>query len=131
MWGDNLPVVEIAETLQVTIPAVSKILTRMRNAGVPLLYRPKGHKAGRTNKLWSHAEVEYLLRRRTDRITVVQIAAEMNRTPYAVNAMIQKMRNEGVNVEMLGQGVRRLWNPETLRACTADPTSPLNKACIQ
>lgn len=130
MWGDNIPQVEIAQTFGVSTPALNKVVTRMRNAGVPLQYRQKGHQAGRVNKLWSQSEVEYLLRRRSERISVNQIAAEMNRTPYGVNGMILRLRSEGVQVTMLGQGVKKLWNPDMLKALVGDTTSPLNRANI-
>lgn len=128
MWGDEIPQSDIAVALGVSIPAMNKVVTKLRNAGVPLKYRQKGAVAGRSNKPWSQSEVEYLMRRRTERISVSQIAAEMNRTPYALSAMIAKLREEGVHVAMLGQGVRKLWNPDLLRGITQDATSPMHEA---
>lgn len=114
MWDEDKPLVEIAAELKVTAFAVNKIVLRLRKEGVPLRRRTNGHKYGRSNKLWSQAEIEYLFRRRKEKATAEEIGHELGRSVYAVNAMITKLRQEQVNVPMLGQGVRRLWSAELL-----------------
>lgn len=116
LWADDEPLAVIAGELNSSQTAILKQVQRMRKAGVPLSRRRKGHVAGRTNKSWTQAEVEYLIRRRNEKSTSEEIAIELNRTPNAVDAMIQKLRKEDVPVKMRGNGVRRLWDAETLKA---------------
>lgn len=44
------------------------------------------------------------------------IGLELGRTFSAVQGMIQTLRRNGVDVPMLGCGVRRLWDPSQLQA---------------
>jgi hypothetical protein len=125
LWGDDEPVEEIAKAFNVTVPGLNKVVCKLRRMGIPLQYRKRGNRAGRTGKLWSQSEVEYLIRRRAEAITAHQIAAEMNRTPYAISGMIERLRREAIPVTMLGQGVKRLYDVTALKAMFADPTSPV------
>lgn len=138
MWGDKTPMHEMAKVLGVTEGAVDKQVYKMRVAGVPLYYRGrvlgkfrKGDEINRAGKLWSQSECEYLMRRRADGVTSMQIASEMNRTHGAVRGMIQTLRSAGVPVKMLGTGVHRLWNPDILRALAADETNPTSVEAIK
>ena len=115
MWADGKAPSEIADHLNVTPFAVAKMVVRMRANGIPLQRRTRGHVAGRSNKPWTHSEVEFLIRRRRDRATMDSIALDLGRTHYSVSAMIQKLQSEGVDVPMYGMGVRRLWDATSLR----------------
>lgn len=119
MWGHRASVETIAAKLDVTKNAVAKMVVRLRKEGVPLERRTRGHVAGRRNKPWTHAEVEYLIRRRAEKATCEEIGLELGRTVSAAAGMVQKLRGESVPVAMLGCGVRRLWDPEALKAMTA------------
>jgi biotin operon repressor len=114
-WAENTDISIIAATLNVTCNALLKMITRLRANGIPLKRRQAGHIAGRRNQPWTQEEVEYLVRRREEQATVEVIANELCRSLNGVNGMIQKMRQEGVAVKMLGCGVRRLWSSEKLR----------------
>ncbi len=116
MWADGRSPFHIAKTLGVTPKAVDKMVVRLRQNGIPLQRRTKGHVAGRSNKPWTQSEVEHLMRRRKERATMDEIASDMGRTHHAINAMITKLRREGVPIMMFGQGVRRLWNRDSLIA---------------
>lgn len=111
MWGEERTIDEIGEALNTTRYALNKMVTRLRNEGVPLKHRTKGNTADRAFNLWSQGEVEYLVRRRQEKATAEEIASELGRTYIAVQGMIQKLRKEGVNVPMRGNGVRRKWCP--------------------
>jgi biotin operon repressor len=115
MWADGESVYDISDQLNCGKNAIQKMVVRLRKEGIPLERRRRGHVVGRSNKLWTQAEVEYLLRRRYEKATVEEIGMDLGRTWNAVNAMIQKLRSEDVSVPMMGQGVRRLWNPNTLK----------------
>lgn len=115
LWMQGVDTAEIATRMKKTISALNKMATRLRNDGIPLPRKTQGHKLGRSNTPWTQEEVEYLVRRRNDRISAEQIGVELGRTFCAVQAMILKLRQEGVAVPMLGSGVRRLWNPDRLR----------------
>lgn len=116
MWQDaGLSPAEIADKVKSTPFAISKLVVRLRKQGIPLQRRRRGLVAGRTNQLWTQAEVEYLIRRRRERATMDEIASELGRTPHAVQAMIQTLRREDVPVPMYGMGVRRLWDANNLR----------------
>lgn len=119
MWmrGDDSDA--IASHFKVTQRTVYKLAQRIRREGVPLPKRNQGHIAGRHNKPWTQEEVEYLVRRRNDRANAAEIGKELDRTHAAVAGMIGKLRQEGVNVRMLGHGVRRLWNPASIRLAMA------------
>lgn len=115
-WAEGDALASIAESLNASTASVLKMVNKLRKNGIPLERRRKGHVAGRVNKLWTQGEVEYLVRRRREKATVDEIAVEIDRTWNSVNAMIQKLRNEHVPVAMLGNGVRRLWNADALKA---------------
>lgn len=116
LWVDGLTVDEIASALETTRPAISKMIVRLRKNGIPLPRRTKGNIAGRAFKPWTQAEVEYLVRRRYEKATSEEIANELGRTWNAVDAMIGKLRGEGVAVPMRGQGVRRLWDSDLVKS---------------
>lgn len=110
---------EIASLFNSTSFAINKIVVRLRREGIPLKRRTAGHRTGRVNKLWTQEEVEYVIRRRNDRATVEVIAAELGRSFIGVQNLIQKLRKEDVPIQMLGMGVRRLWNVEALKMAVA------------
>lgn len=116
MWANDTPLPEISEKLNVTQVSLLKQIQRMRKNGIPLARRRNGHTTGRKNNNWTQGEVEYLLRRRNEKATSEEIGAELGRSANAVDGMIQKLRKEDVNVAMRGNGVRRLWDAESLKA---------------
>lgn len=102
------------------------MVNKLRKNGIPLERRQRGHVAGRANTLWTQGEVEYLIRRRAEGATMDEIGIQLGRTPNAINGMISKLRSEDVPVAMLGQGVRRLWNADALKAVfLQDPESSI------
>lgn len=115
MWEDGSEVGEIATALQTTIKGVLKMTTRLRHDGVPLSRRNKGTKEGRSGRLWTQEEVEYLFRRRLAGDTAEAIARDLDRTYSGVTGMINNLRKAGAPIAMLGQGVKRLWSPEALK----------------
>jgi biotin operon repressor len=119
LWLGGVELDAIAQEFGSTRYAVNKVVGRLRRDGVPLPRRNAGHRAGRRNALWTQAEVEYLFRRRNEKATAEQIAEELDRSFLAVQGMIQKLRQDGVSVRMLGQGTRRLWDADALRAAIA------------
>lgn len=118
-WLEGKELDEIAAIFKCTGKGINAMVGRLRREGIPLPRRTKGHRAGRSNTPWTSEEVEYLVRRRNEQITAEQIGNELGRSFLAVQAMIRVLRAEGVPVKMLGQGVRRLWNPEALKAAIA------------
>lgn len=116
LWDKDATLQEIAELLNVTTTAVLKMVLRLRKEGIPLRRRTKGHQAGQSWKPWTQAEVEYLVRRRAEKATCEEIAADLGRSWNAVNCMIGTLRKEGAPVAMRGMGVRRLWNVDALKA---------------
>lgn len=116
LWSDDTPLEEIARQLNATEMAISKQVFRLRREGIPLERRINGHPIGMRNKAWTHADVQYLLRRRLDYATAEQIGVELGRTRPAVCAMIQNLRKEQVPVAMRGNGVRRQWDANLLKA---------------
>lgn len=116
LWIAGRELDDIAREFTTTRYAINKMAGRLRRDGVPLPRRNAGHRAGRRNTLWTPQEVEYLVRRRNDKISAEQIAEELDRSFLAVQGMLQRLRLEGVSVRRLGQGTRRLWNPDSLRA---------------
>lgn len=116
LWADETPLDNIATELTSTRAAILKVVTRLRNEGVPLKRRNAGHVSGRSNKAWTQGEVEYLMRRRAEKATSEEIARELDRTYSAVSGMIMKLRSESVPIAMRGNGVRRLWDAEALKA---------------
>ena len=121
MWSNNVPFAEMAEALRVTESAIRKMSIKLRSSGVPLAYRKAGHKPNRYNKAWSHAEVEFVIRRRREGASSEMIASEIGRSFFGVQGIVQKLRKEGVGVPMLGNGVRRLWDANALKALCESP----------
>lgn len=116
LWADKEPLDAIADSLNSKPAAILKMVNKLRKNGIPLERRRKGHWAGRSNKPWTQGEVEYLIRRRSEKATAEEIGEELGRTPNAVSGMIHNLRSQNVPVAMLGCGVRRLWNPDALKA---------------
>lgn len=114
LWADEEPLPLIAEALNQTTSAVLKMVQRLRKEGIPLARRRRGHVAGRANKPWSQGEVEFLIRRRSEKATLEDIGVALGRSWNAVGAMVQTLRKEGVPIAMLGNGVRRLWDANAL-----------------
>lgn len=114
MWNEGRDVDEIALTLGVTRFSVLKMSQRLRKEGIPMPRRTGGHKAGRSNMLWTQSEIDYLVKRRKDGATSETIAAEIDRTCNSVQMMILNLKKEGVNITSLGRGSRRLWSTEAL-----------------
>lgn len=121
-WSEGKPPAEIAEGLKVSPFAVGKMVVRLRKQGIPLKRRTRGHVAGRANQPWTQGEIEYLIRQRGERATMDEIAMAIGRTPLAIAAMIQKLRGEHVQVPMFGNGVRRLYDMNALRATFLEST---------
>ena len=115
-WLEGKSLDELGREFSCTRHGIHKAITRLRKDGIPLPRRKHGHAAGRKNCPWTQQEVEYLVRRREDQVSADQIALELDRSFLAVQNMIALLRKEGVEVKMLGMGVRRLWNPEILKA---------------
>jgi biotin operon repressor len=115
-WAAGDGLYAIADSLNVTLSAVLKMIQKLRKNGIPMQRRHGGHVAGRSYRSWTQGEVEYLIRRREEKATCEEIGVELGRTPNAVHGMIQKLRQEQVPVAMRGNGVRRLWNADELKA---------------
>lgn len=115
-WENGDSLANISESLQLTQNSISKMVVRLRQQGIPLKRRARGHVAGRSNTLWSQSEIEYLIRRRNDKATTEQIGIELGRTFNAVNAMVHKLRHEQVPIAMMGSGCRKLWDSNLLKA---------------
>lgn len=115
MWlkGDDLET--IGKNFGISANAVNRQVGRLRQNGVPLPRRNPGHKAGRSNMLWTPEEVEYVVRRRNEGGTYETIGTELGRTYQAINGLITRLHKEGVPVKMVGKGKRKLWSPERLR----------------
>jgi len=120
MWAADMPVQEIATLLKSTKFAIQKMVTRLRQEGVPLKRRTRGRIAGRKGNPWSQSQIEYLLKRREQRATAEEIADDLGRTVISINAMLQTLRKEGINVPVFGSGCRRKWNPVIAMASMAD-----------
>ncbi len=118
-WMDGDSLDALAEHFKCTRHGVNKQVLLMRREGIPLPRRVAGHVSDRSNKPWTQSEVEFIVRRRNDGATAEQMAVELDRSFLAVQGMIAKLRKEGVVVRMLGSGVRRLWNPDVLKAAIA------------
>jgi len=118
MWANDEMVSDIAAELKSTNVSILKQVQRLRANGIPLAKRSKGHEPGKSNHSWTQSDVEYLIRRRNERATSEQIAIELLRTPNAVDGMIQRLRKENITVAMRGNGVRRLWDVNILKAIT-------------
>ena len=112
---DQPDVAIIAAELGSTEAACYKMVVRLRREGIPLRRQRRGHVPGRTNKLWTQEEIEYLFRGRLAGRHVEEIAHDLGRTVGACQSMIQTLRKAGVPVAMMGQGVRRLWDANELK----------------
>ena len=120
MWLRGVETEEIALHFSITVNGLNKAVQRLRKNGIPLPLRRNGHKAGRCNKPWTQEEVETVVRMRNERASTNEIANTLDRTFFGVQAMILKLRGEeDVPVVSLGEGRRRLWDAERLRASVA------------
>lgn len=118
-WMEGESLDALALHFKCTRHGINKQVLRMRREGIPLPRRAAGHVADRSNKPWTQAEVEFIVRRRNESATAEQMAVELGRSFLSVQGMIAKLRKEGIAVRMLGSGVRRLWSPESLREAIA------------
>lgn len=116
LWQDGTPQRDIATQLETTPGAIRHVVQRLRTGGVPLTRRTKGNVAGRSQRPWTQGEVEYLMRRRADKAVNEEIGIELGRSESAVGGMVRKLRSEQVPIAMRGNGVRRLYDPERLKA---------------
>lgn len=121
MWTNEEPLENIAPVLGVSKFAAAKMIAKLRASGLPLAKRTPGHIENRKNRAWTQAEVEQLYRRRKENATAETIANELNRSFYGVQAMILKLRQEGVAVPKFGVGLPRLWNVSALKMIESDP----------
>lgn len=122
LWAEDAPIEIIAIKLGSTHTAILKQVQRLRTNGIPLKRRDKGHRNGIKNSLWTQGEIEYLLRRRNEKATSEEIGIHLGRSANAVDAMIGKLRKEKVNIAMRGNGVRKLWDAEALKAVSLEPS---------
>jgi biotin operon repressor len=116
-WEEGYSIDEIGVLLNSTRVAILKQVQLLRKNGIPLKRRKSGN-PGNKHAQWTQGDVEYLLRRRNEKATSEEIGIELGRTPNAVDAMIGKLRKQSVNIAMRGQGVKRLYNIEALKAVT-------------
>lgn len=115
MWDNDYSLKEIALSLKSSTYAILKQVQKLREAGIPLKKKRSGNFNGNVVKPWTDGETEYLIRRRNEKATASEIGSELNRSPNAIDGMIKKLREEGVDVAMRGCGVRRLWDSEKLK----------------
>lgn len=118
LWQDNTSLQDIATHFHTTPRAIIHIVQRLRKQGVPLTRRTKGNKSGRSSKLWTQSEVEYLIRRREENASNEEISTELGRSELGVYGMIANLNKEGVAIAMRGQGKHRLYNVDSLKALT-------------
>ena len=118
-WIEGKELDELADMFGCTRHGINKQVSRLRRDGVVLPRRQNGHLAGRRNQPWTQSEVEFLVRRRNDSVSAEQIGVELGRSFLAVQAMIQNLRKEGIDLRMLGCGVRKLWSADTLKGAVA------------
>lgn len=131
-WDAEEPVDAIAEALETTAFAVSKMVVRLRQNGIPLKRRTASASGRRrAGRAWTQSEVEYLLRRRRESATSELIGHELGRTYNSVAGMIGMLRRQGVPVAMKGQGVKRLWDPNILRGVEVDAVDHSTLADIE
>lgn len=124
MWAADSSMSDIQSKLKSTRYAILKQVQRLRKSGIPLKRRDVGHKYGLVNKLWTQGETEYLIRRREDKATAEEIGIELGRSVNSVQAMINKLRAENVDIKMRGNGVRRMWDVEALKIVQHDLNRP-------
>ncbi len=117
LWDNDVSPDQIANQLGSTVYAIDTMVVRLRQNGIPLKRKKGGHAYGqRAGKPWTQGEIEYLVRRRNERATGEEIARELGRTHSAIEGMVQALRRANVPIAMKGNGVRRLWDPDRLRA---------------
>lgn len=121
LWVDDIPITNISDHLNVSQVGLLKQIQRMRSNGIPLPRRKAGNPIGNAVRPWTQGDVEYLVRRRNEKATSEEIAAQLGRSPNAVDAMIQKLRKEDVGIAMRGNGVRRLWDANSLKSLLLNP----------
>ena len=120
MWLRDVPMEELCLTFNITSSGLNKAIQRLRQNGVPLPQRKRGHKPERYNKPWTQEEVETVVRMRNERRSTTDISNTLERSFYGVQSLIMKLRNEeDVPVVSLGSGMRRLWDAERLRSSIA------------
>lgn len=115
MWTSDKPIDEIASHFGVTRHAINAQVWRMRAQGVPIPRRTAGTKLGRAYANWTQEEIEFLVRRRRDGATAEQIGVELARSFCAIQAMVQTIRKQGVDIPMFGSGKKRLWSAANLQ----------------
>jgi biotin operon repressor len=124
-WEADVPLEEVAVNLETTTRAILHMVQRLRADGIPMKRRTRGHKRdGRAYKLWTQQEIEYLFRRRLTGASAEEIGVDLGRTASAIQQMIDVLRKGGVPIAMRGQGVRRLWSLEDLKAAAAGRFDP-------
>lgn len=116
MWQEDKTLDEISVALGSTKRSLAAMVVRLRSGGIPLKKRQRGHKFGKTNTSWSQADVEYLVKRREAGGTVEEIAVELERSFYGVQALVLKLKQEGVALKKFGSGKSRLWDSTLIRA---------------
>lgn len=118
-WCAGMNLDAMCEKYGATRFAINKQILRMRQEGVSIPRRNAGHLPEQRDKPWTQSEIEYLVRRRNDRITAEQIGIELGRTFLGIQNMIRVLRKEGVPIQMLGNGTRKQWCAERLKAACA------------
>lgn len=116
LWIDGTPIPDVATAFCTTVYAIEKQVVRMRKLGVPLPHRTVGQKIGARNRPWTPEDIVYVVRRRKARISSEQIASELGRTRYSIQAIIRRINQAQIPIQMLGSGNRRFWNPDNIRA---------------
>lgn len=119
LWCSHVPVEEIASTFGVSRVAVNKMVTKLRQGGIPIPRRKAGTRPNRHFQQWTQQEVEYLVRRLAHRDTHERIALDLGRTHQAVQMMAGKLRSEGAPVKKLRGGRARLWDAEAINIAIA------------
>jgi biotin operon repressor len=120
MWLRDISFDKISEHFGISQSGINKLSQRLRREGVPLPLRRRGHKAARRDRLWTQEEVETLVRMRNNKASTQEIANELHRTFYGVQAMILNLRNrEHLGIKKLGNGRARLWDADRLRMAIA------------
>lgn len=120
MWLRGASMDEMCARFGIALTGLNKVVQRLRKNGIPLPLRKNGHKAARRNKPWTQEEVETVVRMRNERASTTEIATALHRTFHGVQGMILKLRTEeDIPVVSLGEGRRRLWDADRLRAAIA------------
>lgn len=130
LWQAGEVMETLMDRLNSTQSAILKMIQALRKQGIPLIRRDhgrvKGEKAGSPlravspgkywGRPWTQSDMEYVIRRRRENATAEDLAIELGRSVGGINGVIQKLRKDHVPVPMRGQGVRRLWDANQLRA---------------